>query len=294
MEEKEEKEEKEEIIKMRFYEEKYPEVDQHVMVETKKIEETGIYVELLEYDNIEGMILLSEVSIKSRIRSIYKLVKVGRVETCVVLRVDKEKGYIDLSKKRISPEDTQALEIKYNRAKKVNSILRNLSQITKVNLEDLYRDISWPLYKKFGHCFDAFKLLLTEEEKVFKECKIEDENIKKELLNIVQRKFKKRPVKIRADIEVTCFSTEGILAIKEALKKGESFGTEDIVLKIQLVSPPLYVIGTLTTEEEKGIKIISEAIEAIKENILEKKGTITVKAHQELFHQKKIKIYCFI
>jgi translation initiation factor 2 subunit 1 len=191
MEEKEEKEEKEEIIKMRFYEEKYPEVDQHVMVETKKIEETGIYVELLEYDNIEGMILLSEVSIKSRIRSIYKLVKVGRVETCVVLRVDKEKGYIDLSKKRISPEDTQALEIKYNRAKKVNSILRNLSQITKVNLEDLYRDISWPLYKKFGHCFDAFKLLLTEEEKVFKECKIEDENIKKELLNIVQRRFKR-------------------------------------------------------------------------------------------------------
>jgi translation initiation factor 2 subunit 1 len=74
---------------------------------------------------------------------------------------------------------------------------------------------------------------------------------------------------------------------KKPLKKGESFGTEDIVLKIQLVSPPLYVIGTLTTEEEKGIKIISEAIEAIKEIILEKKGTITVKAHPRVVSSKE-------
>jgi hypothetical protein len=45
----------------------------------------------LEYDNIEGMILLSELS-RRRIRSIQKLIRVGRNEVVVVLRVDKEKG----------------------------------------------------------------------------------------------------------------------------------------------------------------------------------------------------------
>ena len=45
----------------------------------------------LEYDNVEGMILLSELS-RRRIRSIQKLIRIGRNEVVVVLRVDKEKG----------------------------------------------------------------------------------------------------------------------------------------------------------------------------------------------------------
>ena len=53
----------------------------------------GAYVKLLEYDNIDGMILLSELS-RRRIRSIQKLIRVGRNEVVVVLRVDKEKGII--------------------------------------------------------------------------------------------------------------------------------------------------------------------------------------------------------
>ena len=53
----------------------------------------GAYVKLLEYDNIDGMILLSELS-RRRIRSIQKLIRVGRNEVVVVLRVDKEKGGI--------------------------------------------------------------------------------------------------------------------------------------------------------------------------------------------------------
>ena len=56
-----------------------------------KIAEMGAYVKLLEYDNIDGMILLSELS-RRRIRSIQKLIRVGRNEVVVVLRVDKEKG----------------------------------------------------------------------------------------------------------------------------------------------------------------------------------------------------------
>ena len=45
----------------------------------------------LEYDNIEGMILLSELS-RRRIRSVQKLIRVGRNEVVVVMRVDPDKG----------------------------------------------------------------------------------------------------------------------------------------------------------------------------------------------------------
>lgn len=61
------------------------------MVSVRDITEVGAYVSLLEYDNMEGMVLLSELS-RKRIRSINKLIRVGRQEVVAVLRVDEEKG----------------------------------------------------------------------------------------------------------------------------------------------------------------------------------------------------------
>jgi translation initiation factor 2 subunit 1 len=83
------------LINCRYYEQKYPNVDDLVMVEVKSIEEMGAYVALKEYNDIEGMILLSELS-RRRIRSINKIIRVGRIECVVVLRVDAEKGYSNL------------------------------------------------------------------------------------------------------------------------------------------------------------------------------------------------------
>jgi translation initiation factor 2 subunit 1 len=137
-------------LQCRMYENRFPEVDDLVMVNVRQIAEMGAYVHLLEYNNIEGMILLSELS-RRRIRSIQKLIRVGKNEVVVVLRVDKEKGiyftcfisplmlmlmlmeflnlnsicigYIDLSKRRVSPEDIQKCEEKYNKSKSVQHIL---------------------------------------------------------------------------------------------------------------------------------------------------------------------------
>jgi len=46
----------------RFYENQFPAIDELVVVQVRQIAEMGAYVKLLEYDNIEGMILLSELS----------------------------------------------------------------------------------------------------------------------------------------------------------------------------------------------------------------------------------------
>lgn len=77
-------------LECRFYEAQYPEIEEVVMVNVRNIAEMGAYVVLLEYNDIEGMILLSELS-RRRIRSINKLIRVNRNEVAMVLRVDKEK-----------------------------------------------------------------------------------------------------------------------------------------------------------------------------------------------------------
>merc|ERR1712144_67099 len=156
------------LTNCRFYEEKFPEIDSFVMVNVKQIAEMGAYVSLLEYNNIDGMILLSELS-RRRIRSVNKLIKVGRQEPVMVLRVDTEKGYIDLSKRRVSPEDAQAGEEKFNKSKLVHTITRHAAETTNTDLEDLYKALTWPLYKKYGHAYDAFKQMVSSPEDMFSE-----------------------------------------------------------------------------------------------------------------------------
>ncbi len=78
-------------LSCRFYKHQYPKLEDVVMVNVRSIAEMGAYVSLLEYNNIEGMIMLSELS-RRRIRSINKLVRIGRNECVVVIRVDETKG----------------------------------------------------------------------------------------------------------------------------------------------------------------------------------------------------------
>lgn len=315
---------------MRYYEQKYPEVDELVMVQVRQIAEMGAYVKLLEYDNTEGMILLSELS-RRRIRSVQKLIRVGRNEVVVVLRVDKEKGYIDLSKRRVSPEDIVKCEERYMKSKTVSSILRHVaSKVPSVNgegedpqavsvpepaekenkraarkarqaaqeedgiiieheipgvggnedekLEQLYEQVAWPLGKKFGHPYDAFKHALTEPDSVFSSLtKPVATSTLSVLTSTIARRLTPQPIKLRADIELTCYTPAGIDAIKKALRAGQKQSNEAVPIKAKLVAPPLYVLSTNSTDKYVAVERLERAIEAIQSTIEKQGGSLIVK-----------------
>lgn len=233
-------------------------------------------VKLLEYDNIEGMILLSELS-RRRIRSIQKLIKVGRNEVVVVLRVDKDKGYIDLSKRRVSPEDAIKCEERFNKSKTVHSILRHVAEKHKIGLEALYESVGWPLSRKYGHAYDGFKLAITNPETVFEGITPPSDEVYQDLLQQISRKLTPNPVKVRADLEVTCFGYDGINAIQEALRAGEELHTEAIPVKVKLVASPLYVITSLSLDKNGAIEVVSKAIERIRSVLESRGGEVNVK-----------------
>lgn len=264
----------------RFYENKYPEVESVVMVNVRNIADMGAYVSLMEYNNIEGMILLSELS-RRRIRSIHKLIRVNRNEVVMVLRVDKDKGYIDLSKRRVAQEDVAACEDRFNKAKAVHSVLRHLAERRKLYLEDLYETIGWPLYKKYGHAYDAFKLAISDDSKSGGDDPFAGidvpEDVLDELKLYIKRRLAPQPIKIRSDVEVSCFTYEGIDAIREALFAGMELSTEGSPIKIKLIAPPIYVLSTMTLEKEAGIALLNSAIEIIKEKITGKGGKMDIK-----------------
>ncbi|KAI2636175.1 translation initiation factor 2, alpha subunit [Xylaria nigripes] len=263
------------LTNCRFYEEPYPEIDSFVMVNVKQIADMGAYVKLLEYDNIDGMILLSELS-RRRIRSIQKLIRVGRNEVVVVLRVDKEKGYIDLSKRRVGPEDIVKCEERYNKSKMVHSIMRHVAEKTQTPIQALYETIAWPLMKKYGHSIDAFKFSITNPD-VWNEITFPSDAVAEELKSYIGKRLTPQPTKVRADIEVTCYEYEGIDAVKTALRTAEARNTEENQVKVRLVSPPLYVLTSMCLDKNVGIARLEEAIADIRNSITSAGGNLVVK-----------------
>ena len=89
---------------------------------------------------------------------------------------------------------------------------------------------------------------------------------------------------------MACYSSEGIDAVKEALKFGLTLSTENQQIKvyfepniifltkqINLIAPPLYVVTTVSLDKELGIVLLGEVLEKIKSKITEKDGVFNVK-----------------
>jgi translation initiation factor 2 subunit 1 len=227
------------------------------------------------------MILLSELS-RRRIRSINKLIRVGRNEIVVVIRVDKEKGYIDLSKRRVSPEEILKCEEKFARGKTVNSILRHTAEVLKMStdeqFEELYERTAWRIddkYRKPGYSFEVFKQAVTDPS-VLVDCDLPEDQ-KEILLVNIKRRLTPQAVKCRADIEVSCYSYEGIDAIKTALKEGLKLTTEEKPVKINLIAPPVYVVTSTCLDRDEGLALLKEVIEKIQVSIESQRGRFKIK-----------------
>uniref|UniRef100_A0A3B0MKA5 Eukaryotic translation initiation factor 2 alpha subunit, putative n=1 Tax=Theileria annulata TaxID=5874 RepID=A0A3B0MKA5_THEAN len=246
----------------RFYEQKYPEPEDLVMVKVNRIEAQGVYVSLLEYDDREGLILLNELS-KRRYRSINKLVKIGRHEVVLVLRVDPLKGYIDLSKRRVTPEDIIKCEERFSKSKKVHQTVRHIAQKHGISVEELNRECIWPLYKSYPHALDALKEAAANKDNVFKNISISQEVIDS-LLQDIQLRLVPQALKLKCSIDVWCFGPEGINAVKLSLGKAKLL---DPQISIRLIAPPQYEILTSCFDKEAGLALMNQTLEVIEKNI---------------------------
>jgi translation initiation factor 2 subunit 1 len=144
-------------------------------------------------------------------------------------------------------------------------------------LEKLYEQIAWPLGKKYGNMYDAFKLALTqvfppplllalqpsltldlllfsfwyrEPDAVFGTLPHPVPQATHSLLmGTIERRLTPQSIKLRADIELTCYTPSGIEAIKKALRAGEKASSDAVPIKAKLVAPPLYVLSTNATDK---------------------------------------------
>eukprot|EP00930_Biecheleria_cincta_P079602 TRINITY_DN674_c0_g1_i2.p1 TRINITY_DN674_c0_g1~~TRINITY_DN674_c0_g1_i2.p1 ORF type:complete len:334 (-),score=107.65 TRINITY_DN674_c0_g1_i2:76-1077(-) len=277
----------------RFYEAEFPELEEIVVVQVKRIVDMGAYVSLLEYEGKEGMMLLSELS-KRRIRSVAKLLKVGRTEIVMVVRTDQDKGYVDLSKRRVDPDDYNAKEEQFARAKAVHGIMRHVAQTHDIPVNELCSKASWPLYKKHKDAFEAYKQHINEEINLWDEIDFSQpgmdlshlaDKIKEEIELNLRRRLIQQTIRLRAKVDVSCSEYEGVDAIKEALLEGMKASKEDCEVKINLVAHPLFVLTCTCKEKAVGMAALDQAMELIKAKIEASKGEFAIKAKPEIMGQ---------
>jgi len=268
----------------RFYEADFPNLEEIVVVQVKRIVDMGAYVSLLEYNGREGMMLLSELS-KRRIRSVSKLLKVGRTEICMIIRSDEDKGYVDLSKKRVDLEDATAKEESFARAKAVHGIMRHVSSTNNIEVEELCNKVAWPLYKRYKDAYEAFRMHINEEISIWDEVDFSQpgqdltgmaEKLKEDIETNLRRRMIQQQLRLRAKIECSCLEYAGIDAVKEALTKGLQVQKEEVELKINLIAHPMFVVTCSCKDKTLGMKTIEESFEVIKESILSHGGTFNV------------------
>lgn len=243
------------------------------MAEVTRVEGSGIFLKLLEYNNLEGLMMRNELS-KRRYRTNSKLVKVNRRVVVMVLRVDTEGNNVDLSKKRVAPAERIKFYESFKNNAKFHNIMKQVCARCDYSLEGLYESFAWKLYEDFPQGINGLELLNNDPEKFFSKYTVPEE-VKPSLVENVKKRLAKKVRKIQAIIEVNCYNPSGVNSIRKAIIAGEN-AVEDKSVKIKLMKSPKFFVTTQTKDLEAGTNNVMKACEAIEKEILRLKGLYSI------------------
>ncbi len=248
---------------MLFKKQGFPEEGELVLCTVTSVQFHSVFVDIDEFGK-GGLIHISEVS-PGRIRNIRDFVKEGKKVVCKVLRVNQEKGYIDLSLRRVNESE---------KTKKIDSIKReqNAEKIVEiaagkigVKTEDLYREISSKALKNYLSLYDFFEQA-SKDENVLESLGIDTKGVKI-LSEIVKVRIKPTEVEISGKLKVTIYAPNGIDVIKDSLKKAEDSSNGRI--KINYLGSGLYRF-MLKAPDYKDAEKVMKAATDIAINIVKK------------------------
>lgn len=277
------------IYKYRMFLNEFPSVGDIVMAKVTSVSDSGAECELLEYACIEAYLSPGEVS-KKKSKNIKKVLRVGKLEPLQVITVDKERNYIDLSKRYLNQSDIDDCNDRFQKSKFVQSLFCRISETQHHPLLKLLSDFTWPLNEceDYRDAYEALEIctkkqILLGQLPLFTDKSVnfttsEFDTIQYELKKALDHRLKPKEQSIEALIQVNCFSRHGIDAIKAALLAGKKCGTTDhpLVVVTSADGPKnvgTYAIRTKTYDEEEAIQVINRAIKEVKKVILEYPGS---------------------
>jgi translation initiation factor 2 subunit 1 len=248
---------------------KKPELHEIVFVKLKDIKsnDMGNYVDLIDYDNIEGLILCTEITKYNA--NIKKLVK--KDEIFPVIIINNDNGY-DLSYSKIKEDSRNLLKECYEFSTKIYKLINKVSE--NINLDKSIKDelikynITSKLYENsvnskqnlYKNLYDS---ILINPQKLFENYENFDDKIMMEKIKAnIADNLTIKPNVIHKEFKLLMFEENSLEKLKEMLNK-----IKQINIIIECKSSPIYYYK-LTNINIENIDSIVENIQKEIENII--------------------------
>lgn len=242
----------------------WPEEGELVVCSVANVKNFGAFVTLDEYENKEGFIHIAEVS-SGWIKYIRDYVREGQKVVCKVLRVDKEKGHIDLSLKAVNEHQRRDKIQEWKNEQKAENLLGIVAKRLDKTPAQCWDEFGYDLLDAFGTLYRAF------EECVMDEHALEEEGFKgawvKVFVEVARENIVPPYVTIDGYLEATDYAPDGAVHLKDSLvKAAKEDGT--VTVKVQYIGAPRYRLvvrapdyKTAEDEMEKAAARVSKALE---------------------------------
>jgi len=251
---------------MLFKKQGFPEEGDLVLCTVTSVQFHSVFVDIDEYGK-GGMIHISEVS-PGRIRNIRDFVKEGKKIVCKVLRINIEKGYIDLSLRRVNESEKRRKIGEIKREQNAEKIVEIAAGKIGVKTEQLYREISEKIAGNYLSMHGFFESA-SKDENALESLGIDKKHLKI-IDEVVKQRIKPSEVEIKGKLRITSFAPNGIEIIRESLKKAEEAGKGKI--RISYLGSGLYRFMIKAPDYKEAEKLMKNATESAINVVTGKEG----------------------
>jgi translation initiation factor 2 subunit 1 len=239
---------------MRWYKDE-PEEGDFVVVNITDVQKNSAYAELEEYEDVEGLIHISEVS-RSWVQDIRKEMDEG--EKTVAQVIDTEGDNFTLSLKRVNDRNKRDAMQRWKKEQKAEKFIEDLAERLGKDKDEVYEDIGFEMQREFGSSFHGFEISEAEEEKLLE---LFDEETVEAIQEVANENIAMRQEKLEGVIEMTFSHGDGVERIKKA------FSDIEDGIEVSYISAPEYSITAWGRTQELAKKRIDEAVRSVREKV---------------------------
>lgn len=254
---------------MAFKKQEWPEVGDLVIATIQDVTDFGAYVQLDEYDK-RGLLHISEIS-SSWIRNIHNFIREGQKVVLKVLRVDIEKGHIDVSLRRVTKREKIEKIMFWKRERKAETLLRDVAEKTGLSLDEVYEKAGAPMDREYG-LYEGFEKVVKEGVVALTKIGVPEE-LATTIAEIGKERMHVPMVKVKGIVELRCMKPTGVKIIKEAFlnaKKAEK--PRDAKLRFYVVAAPKYCVEVMAENYKDAEAVLQKVAENVVSNVAKAGG----------------------
>jgi len=257
---------------MLYRKEGFPDEDELVLCTVTAVHGHSVFAKLDEYEK-SGMIHISEIS-PGRIRNIRDYVVEGKKIICKVLKIDKKKGHIDLSLRRVNEGQRRKKNDEIKQEQRAEKIIEGVAKKIDMDAIKLYDQVSKKIFEKYEYLYECFNDIVSG--KIDLEKFDIDAKISEELTAFVKEKIKPVEVQIKGILKLISYDPDGIEVIKGALKKviGEN-------IKVTNKGAGEYNVIVNAPNYKEAEKILKNSVDKATRYMEKKKGIVSFEREEK-------------